>query len=154
MFRQLGFKNVATYIQSGNVIFDASEQDENQLASEIQKQIEATFGYDVPVIICSSSNFKEILDQFPFNKKEGWMGYITFLADQPSMEQQKKLEAKSSKIETFQVGNRAIYAQVNKQTDEKPLFSSNFIQQQLGVPATNRNLRSMNKILELAISSE
>lgn len=154
MFRHLGFKNVVSYIQSGNVIFDAPEQDEDQLANEIQKQIEVTFGYEVPVIIFSSTDLKVILEQFPFEEKEGWREYITFLSDQPSKEQIERLETLSSDIETFQVANRAVYIHIDKQSDQKPLFSSSFIQKQLNIPATNRNLRSVNKIWELASSSE
>lgn len=154
MFRHLGFKNVATYIQSGNVIFDAPEQVEDRLAKEIQNQIEATFEYKVPVIVCSSAGLKEILEQYPFKEKEGWRGYITFLSDQPGEEQIERLEAHSNDIETFSAGDRAVYIHVDKQTDENLQFSSNFIQKQLGVPATNRNLRSVNKIWELASPSE
>lgn len=154
MFSGLGFDNVSTYIQSGNVIFEAPEQDEDQLANKIQDQIEATFGYKVPVIIYLSADLKEILEQFPFKEKEGWKRYITFLSDQPSEEQTERLEAQSNNIETFQVGNRAVYVQVDKQIDKKPQFSSSFIQKQLNIPATNRNLRSVNKIVVLAAPSE
>ncbi len=150
MFAMLGFENVSTYIQSGNVIFDAIDQDESRLAAKIKDQIEETFDYDVPVIIRTADELRRIFAEFPFEEKEGWRGYITFLSDQPTRDQKKELEAQSSDIEIFKVGNRAVCAHVNKQADEKPLFSSNFIQKQLNIPATNRNLRTIRKILELA----
>lgn len=154
MFGEMGFANVSTYIQSGNVIFDAAEQGEDKLANEIKEQIENAFGYDVPTIVCSATYLRSTLDQFPFADKEGWRGYITFLVDQPQKELQKELESQSSDIESFRVANRAVYVHVDKQTEEKPLFSSNFIQKRLNIPATNRNLRTVRKILELATLSE
>lgn len=154
MFSDTGFENVQTYIQSGNVVFDASKNDDAELSTRIKQQIEETFGYDVPVIICTASDLKSILANMPFEKKEGWKRYITFLSHQPDKAQQKKLEARSGSIERFRVGDGVVYAHVDKQTDENPLFSGSFIQKQLNIPATNRNVRSVNKILELASSTK
>lgn len=150
MFTMMGFEQVSTYIQSGNVVFDASPQDENQLATRIKSQIKDTFDYDVPVIICTATDLKTMLAQFPFEEKEGWKGYITFLSEEPSQELQDELEAQSSSMEKFEVENGVVYVHVDKQSDEKPKFSSNFIQKQLNMPATNRNLRTAHKLLELA----
>lgn len=152
MFASMGFDNVSTYIQSGNVVFDAQRASPNELCGKIKNQIEETFGYDVPVIIRSVEELKVIFDQFPFNAKEGWRGYITFLPDQPDQQQKETLEAQSSAIEIFSVGNKVVYSLVNKETNEKPVFSTNFVQKQLDMPVTNRNLRSVQKILSLASS--
>lgn len=69
LFSSMGFDNVTTYIQSGNVIFDASSKDETVLARRIKAQIEDTFGYDVPVIIYSAKRLQKILDEVPFEKR-------------------------------------------------------------------------------------
>ena len=44
MFEALGFTNVATYIQSGNVIFEAAQAD--GLRAQIESQIQQTFGFE------------------------------------------------------------------------------------------------------------
>jgi uncharacterized protein (DUF1697 family) len=61
MFVMLGFENVSTYIQSGNVVFDAADQDESQLATKIKNQIADTFEYDVPMIICTVEQLQKTL---------------------------------------------------------------------------------------------
>lgn len=152
MLEAMGFKNVATYIQSGNIVFDASKQNPAELGNAIKQQIEETFGHDVPIIICTVEELNKIQSNIPFDQKEGWKRYITFLAKQPSKTQQKKLEAQSSAIETFRVGKKVVYVHVDKQTDRKLLFSSNFIQKKLKIPTTNRNLRTVQKIIKLAAS--
>lgn len=152
MLSDMGLENVQTYIQSGNVVFEAPENDTDDLSQRIKRQIEKTFGYEVPVIICTVSNLKSILANIPFKKKKGWKRYITFLSHQPDKAQQEKLETRSSNIELFRVGDGVVYAHVDKQTDEKPLFSGSFIQKQLNIPATNRNLRTVTKLLKLAQS--
>lgn len=149
-FRDLGFKNVTTYIQSGNVIFDASESKRTALSRVIMQKIEDTFGHDVPVIIRSPAELEHTLREFPFEEQEGWMGYICFLSGEPNPEQAKRLESMSSEIEKFAVKNIAVCVFVDKVTQEKPLFSNNFIEKELGIHATSRNLRTVRKILELA----
>lgn len=152
MFAEMGYPNVSTYIQSGNVIFKAFPQDEVTLSDAIKDQIADRFSYDIPVIVCSADDMRKIFDQFPFNEKDSWKMYLTFLSEQPTQNQIKKLEAKSSEIETFNVGDRVVYIEVNKQASKKPVFSSNFIQKQLDINATNRNIRTVRKLLSLSSS--
>lgn len=155
MFAKLGFNNVSTYIQSGNVVFDTAEDaDPDFLSTKIKVQIAETFGYDVPVIIRTPYDLKDSLASFPFDDKDGWKGYISFLANKPMDEQAKELESLSSDIEKFVVRGAELFGFVDKQTDEKPQFSNSFVENKLGVPATTRNLRTVNKILAMAASSE
>ncbi|WP_185958244.1 DUF1697 domain-containing protein [Fodinibius sediminis] len=150
MFSGMGLADVQTYIQSGNVIFKSPDRHEAGLAAAIQHEIADTFGYRVPVIIRTKADFERTVERYPFEEKEGWRGYITFLSDQPSSKKQEELEALSTEIETFCMGPRVVYVHVNKQAAEKPLFSSNFIQQRLNIPSTNRNLHTIRKLLALA----
>lgn len=155
MFAGLGFESVSTYIQSGNVIFDADEKAEPSfLSTKIKVRIEETFGYDVPVIIRAPSDLENALSSFPFTEKAGWKGYISFLAHKPLEEQAAELESLSSNVEQFEIRASELFTLVDKKTDEKPQFSNSFVEKKLGVPATTRNLRTVNKILELASSSD
>src|SRR5262245_39571797 len=72
MFEKLGFEDVVTYIQSGNVIFKTSKKDSFEKISEmIEKAIKKKFGYDVPVITTSAEELKKVIDKNPFMKKKG-----------------------------------------------------------------------------------
>lgn len=150
MFRSMGLSNVDTYIQSGNVVFVASEADPSEIADKISQQIEETFGHEVPVIIRTPSELKTALLQFPFEEKEGWKGYISFLPERPPPDRLQELKSKSGSIEQFEGRGSDIYSIVNKQAAEKPLFSNSFIERQMDMPVTTRNLRTVSKIIELA----
>lgn len=155
LFGELGFHNASTYIQSGNVIFEADgEADPNFLSTKIKVQIKETFGYDVPVVVRTPSDLENSLSSFPFKDREGWKGYISFLAHEPMGEQAAELESLSCDIEEFEIRGLEIYSTVDKQTNKKPKFSNSFVEKKLGVPTTTRNLRTVNKILELAVSSD
>lgn len=61
-FEGLGFGEVKTYINSGNVIFKAAEKDAARLAARIEKAIRKDFGLDIKAVVLSRSSFKKIHD--------------------------------------------------------------------------------------------
>lgn len=150
MFEAMGFENVSTYIQSGNVVFEG-EGDPSDISKHIERQIKETFGHEVPTIIRSPQQVQEALKGFPFEEGNGWKGYITFLMEEAGKEQAKELESLSSGIEKFKVAGSEIHVLVDKETDEKPLFSNSFVEKRLDTYATSRNLRTVRKILDLAL---
>lgn len=152
MFEAMGFGNVRTYIQSGNVIFDSDESDPKLLSQSIEKKIHSKFGHEVPVMIRTRDQLKNIIDQNPFKGQDDdpFMLYVTFFLETPSKEKQQELKALSSDIEKFDFVNGELFSLIDKETDQKPNFSNNFVEKLIGIPGTGRNWRSVNKIYELA----
>ena len=68
-FEQLGCSNVFTYINSGNVIFNADGESVHELTGRIQQAIEADFGFVVPVVLRTQAQIQSICDQVP----AGWV---------------------------------------------------------------------------------
>jgi len=150
MFTEMDFEDVETYIQSGNVIFNSGNDNDREIADRIERQIEEIFGHDVPVLLRTATELDRIVGEVPFKKREGWMRYITFLPEAPPSKKKDELESMSGEIEQFRVANREVYSFVDKQTEEKTDFSNSFIEKQFGLAGTTRNLRTVNRILELA----
>ena len=67
-FERLGYENVITYLNSGNVIFKSDEKDEKDIINSIYKMIENKFNLNIPVYVIKASNLKELLE----NKPEWW----------------------------------------------------------------------------------
>ena len=65
-FENLGFQNVKTYVQSGNVIFTGKDFDCTELEDKISGQIEEDFGFDVPVIALTMDKMRRIISNNPF----------------------------------------------------------------------------------------
>lgn len=61
----LGFTDVKTYINSGNVIFSSSQKDQKKLCQQVEKAIEGEFGFAVPVVIKSADQLKIIAGAIP-----------------------------------------------------------------------------------------
>lgn len=64
-FETLGFSGVSTYINSGNVIFDSSEQSTARLVQKCERVIEATFGLNVACSVISAIDYQDALANAP-----------------------------------------------------------------------------------------
>ena len=70
IFVSLGFQNVATYKQSGNVIFEASTDDVEGLRRKIEDRLQAVLGYRAAVLLRSIEQLKSIVNQQPFKRQK------------------------------------------------------------------------------------
>jgi uncharacterized protein (DUF1697 family) len=57
-FKEMGYQDVTTYINSGNVIFSSDNSD----FSKIEEKLKATFGFDIPVILRSKESILQLTD--------------------------------------------------------------------------------------------
>jgi uncharacterized protein (DUF1697 family) len=65
-FEEAGFDNVTTYIQSGNVVFDAPSSFQAELTRRIERMLRKTFGhYEANVVLRSRSQMRAIVDRAP-----------------------------------------------------------------------------------------
>ncbi len=84
LFRGLGHTDVATYIQSGNVLFDSPRDDPSALADEIRGAIAAELGHRVTVLLRTPSALRRILAHNPYaTRGETNRLYVTFLDGAP-----------------------------------------------------------------------
>ena len=152
LFQVMKFKNVLTYIQSGNVIFESSVKNRNLLASKLENAIKENFGHDVVVIIRTDIELEASIKQNPFNKinlDKTIQLYVTFLSEEPNHELLKSFISKSSRISTYKMINNDIFTLYKRNKGKDP-FSNSFVEKQLKVSAITRNWNVLNKILELA----
>ncbi len=77
----LRFKNVKTYIQSGNIIFESKELDKIKLGHIIGKEIVKVFDFDVKVFIRTKNEMRDVTNGNPFKQKNLKYIYVTFLSD-------------------------------------------------------------------------
>lgn len=152
MFTDMQCENVATYIQSGNVVFDAPEENPKMLARQISDQIDQFFGHEVPVIILTKDELERACHELPFEQKSGWKIYFSFLPKQPAQKPFEKLQEYASEIEHFHTAERVIYSFIDKTSNQTPNFSNAFIEKLVNMPSTTRNLRTVNKLMDMANS--
>lgn len=153
LYESLGFENVLTYIQSGNVIFDSDIDHAEDIERSIRDAIKAKYNFEVPVDIRTSHEFKEVLANLPFDdvnlETDGTQMLITFLAQQPDKSAVNRLMEYVKAPEKLTLGDKCIYLHCPNGYGKTKL-SNVFIEKKLDVLATTRNLKSVNKLCELA----
>jgi uncharacterized protein (DUF1697 family) len=151
-FEALGFKNVQTYIQSGNIVFQCKQSKTESLEKKIHQQIETTFGFDVATMVLEVDYLKTIIKKNPFIKdksKDVARMHVTFLSAIPTKELHDKIKMGDYKEDEFILIGKAIYLHVPISYGNSKL-SNNFFENKLKVAATTRNWKTVNELLRMA----
>ena len=149
-FETLGFENVKTYINSGNIVFETAETDDKKLAERIEKAIEKEFGLNIKTMVRSRSEIEEIVKNNPFDGQfENHKNlHVFFLDEELSDEKRELLLSNNSENETYFVRGREIFCLLRVGVLDS-LMGKDYIGKKLKLAATARNWRTVNKILEL-----
>lgn len=143
------FINVKTYIQTGNVIFKASEQDNAALEIQIKALLLETFEFEIPVVVKTVNEIESVLLQCPFSKAEKEQSYFTLLHATPLKKNIDEVNALSYPNEEFKIIHHCIYF-YSSMGYGKVKLNNNFFEKKLKVSATTRNYRTLIKVLDLA----
>ena len=153
LYSDLGFSNIITYIQSGNVIFDTNSIDNIvDLESKIEQSITSTFGFDVPVIVRTVPELQRSIAANPFLKKqdvEVERLCLTFLKDLPASEKQDSLTKIDFHPDKFEIIDKDVFIFCHGKYSQSKL-TNNLIENKLKVGATTRNWKTVCKLFELA----
>jgi uncharacterized protein (DUF1697 family) len=148
----LKLKDPQTYVQSGNVIFQTQEKDQEKLTRRIQDAIEKTHGFRPGVMLRTAAELKEVVSRNPFARRSGIEPgrlLVNFLAADPGKQaREKALAIKIGPEEMHLVGREAYIYFPNGQGRSK--FPWAAIERALGTSGTGRNWNSVTKMLEMA----
>lgn len=148
IFESLQFQNVKTYIQSGNVMFESTE-DSPDILCKIEAKLESVLGYKVTSIIRTADELEKVIEQNPFSTSEGFeKQYVTFLYGEPAAEAVDRLMSYKNDVDDFYVINREVFLLCGKGYG-KTKFSNHFLESKLDVLATTRNWKTINKVLNM-----
>ena len=152
IYESLGFHNVITYIQSGNVIFECQNTDKTELKEKIEKSIEEKFEFQVPVEIRTERELENILNNSPFGPidlaNEGTKYLVTFLSAIPSKSKVSEIQQFVAAPEKLIINSQEVYLYCPHGYGKSKL-SNNFLENKLGIEATTRNWKIVNKLYEL-----
>ena len=148
LFSKHGYKNVMTYIQSGNVIFQSTEITISDLKNNIEEVIKTYFGFDVPVLIMPYSKLKTIFNECPLPKEKKENSYFMFVYSEPKVSAINEIGGLTGKNEEFYITKNAIYFCSAKGYGETK-FNNNFFEKKLDITATARNYKTVLKLLSL-----
>ncbi len=144
-----GFKNVKTYIQSGNIILQSSEVSLAKIENTIQKSIQSYFGFEVPVIVKTRKELEVIFDSCPFSEEKKENSYFILFNEIPLKELVDEVLKISYENEVFVIIKDCLYLHSSIGYGNSK-FNMNSFEKKLKVKATSRNYKTMVKLLSLS----
>ena len=150
MFEDLGYEDVRTHLQSGNVVFEGKSSSSKKLVAEIEGAISKTFDLEVPVIVRTRRELERIAggNPFPTGGAKATSLHVMFLTEPASAKAIKTLDPDRSPPDEFEVKGGEIYLRFPKGSGRSKL-TIDYFEKKLGTKATARNWNTVMKVLEL-----
>ncbi|MDN4172526.1 DUF1697 domain-containing protein [Nocardioides sp. SOB77] len=141
----LGWTDVRTHINTGNVRFDCSLRSRARIEAALEGAFREYAGFEVPTIVLTPAELRDVAAQAESFGHDGGH-YVSFLKDEPSEAVVRLLEERSSAEEVAKVGGRAVHLMLREGYHQARLTNA-AVEKQLGV-ATNRNITVVRALVE------
>lgn len=147
---ELGARNVRTYIQSGNAVFESSEKNLARLSKQVPAEILKRRGFEPHVHILTIEALARAIAANPFpeavvDPSSLHLGFLSSPPKNPNMEKLVRLKKVS---ERFHLIENVFYLHAPEGVGRSKLAASS--EKLLGVPMTDRNWRTACKVMEMA----
>jgi uncharacterized protein (DUF1697 family) len=147
-FQTLGFRNVETFIASGNVVFESLSRDREALERTIEQRLLKALGYEVHTFIRTCDEVAAIARYEPFASgavERAGAFVVGFVAGPTSAASTKQLMTLKTDVDDFHVHGREVYWLCGLRQGEST-FSNAVFEKTLGVRATFRGLKTVKKM--------
>ena len=144
----LGATEVSTFIASGNLICDPPK-DVKAFGAGLEKAIEKEFGFFRECIIRTPAELTKARTNYPFDVDDPKNGHIVFLLDQPTKAAIAKARDFQTGADRWEVVGREMHIRYDHGAG-RPDMNGPAIGKALDVPGTSRNLRTVEKLIELS----
>lgn len=147
-FEKMGFKNIRTILNTGNVLFDATSGNIEELASGIAAGLEKAFGLSVPVIVRSFDDIGKVIKAEPFSKVKitpDTRLYVTFLPGKPKSRLVVPYASPDGSFEIISLANDTIFSVLDLSRSQTT-DAMNILEKEYGRNITTRNWNTVKKI--------
>ena len=144
-FDEMGFENVKTYLQTGNVVFE-SDKTMTEIKVILESGLSETFHYQAFVLLYDFDFLAEIITQYPHERGENHHAYVIFVDSVPIFEALKSIAEKID--EPIILGNQVLYWKVVKGQSLETPFSKIIAKAKYKKNTTVRNINTLEKMVE------
>jgi uncharacterized protein (DUF1697 family) len=150
ILEELGCRNIRTYIQSGNAVFESKASTTSQLSKKISVEIKKRRGFEPHVLLLSLEEMEKAItnNPFPEGEKDPKALHVGFLTSTPKAPDLKALEGLKANREQFKLVANIFYLYAPEGIGRSKLAAST--EKLLGVPLTDRNWGTVRKVMDMA----
>lgn len=152
-FMQLGYVDVLTHLNSGNIVFTADDADEIVLADKIKTVIETQFGLDIPVFVMLQEDLKSLLNKAPdwwgTDDKEIYDNLIFVLPSATAESIAEKIGEPTKDLEQICICQNSIFWSLDRKKYAKANWWKKTASAGVGEMLTIRTANTLKKIVEM-----
>ena len=145
-----GHRNVASYIQSGNLVFDRADPDLARGAATLERAILEAAGVSTTVVLRTREELFRIAAKHPFEERASeikWLA-VVFLSGPVDAERRTAFDPAAFTPDEAELDGQELYLHLPAGMARTKLNQA-FLDRRLGVPGTTRNWRTVGKLREL-----
>ena len=150
MLENIGFQNVRTYLQSGNVFVD-SEEEASKVGFMIKQEIFKVFGYEVPIIVITKKDLELCFENNPYFKEKDIDTkklYVAFVSTVLKKENINDLKISQFKPDEASIDGNRIFIKYDIGAG-KTRLEGKYIEKKLNVIVTMRNWNTVTNLLAM-----
>lgn len=148
-----GYINVKTYIQSGNIILQSSEEVLQNIEHKIHELIQDQFSFEVPVLARTRNQLEKIFHACPFSKEKKENSYFVLFSEVPDKALVDEVSQISYDNEEFVIIKDCLYFHSSVGYG-RTKFNMNMFEKKLHVKATSRNYKTMLRLIAMSSENE
>ena len=148
-FLKAGATNARTFIQSGNVVFEATPKSVATVVRKVGDWLRRAFGAEPQIMLRTDREMADIVKKAPFKPLQSDPTiklYVVLLLDRPKTKPKFPLISSKEALEAIAMSDREVFLVSRRKANGFFGFPNAFIEDQLGVPATSRNWNTVTKI--------
>ena len=151
LFQSHGYRNVQTYIQSGNIVLESNKDLGVEDSRIIGKLILEKKGFEPRVMFIGEPAFQSAIEENPFPTNIGKALHFFFLESQPQKPDLERLQSLKAESERFELGNFGFYLHAPDGLGRSKLGAA--VEKSLGVAVTARNWNTVDKLASMLNSA-
>ncbi len=151
LYERHGHDDVATYVQSGNVVSSTTTRRARSVETDIERAIADDLGLDVTVLVRTPAQLRRVVEANPFVRdgNDSKSLHVTFLATAPAKHAVGALDSHAFAPDEFRVHGQEVYVSCPNGYGRTKINNSWF-ERKLGVAATTRNWKTVTQLVDLA----
>jgi uncharacterized protein (DUF1697 family) len=152
VYESLGFQDVQTLLQSGNVVFRTKKKNLPKLASQIEEAVEKKLGFKTEALLRTTAELKDALARNPFATRKNIdpaKFLVLFIGSEPTADAREKVLAIKAEPEELKISGRELYIYYANGL-ARPKISWMQLVKTLKTSGTGRNWNTVTKLMEMA----
>lgn len=151
MLENIGFTNVRTYLQSGNVFVNSEEESTSKVGFMIKQEIFKVFGHEVPTIVITKEDLELCFKNSPYLKEKDIDTkklYVAFVSTALKSENINDLKISQFKPDEASIDGNRIFIKYAVGAG-KTRLEGKYIEKKLNVVVTLRNWNTVTNLLKM-----